>query len=222
MKQDVVLYQHMWFCSLFVHVHTPLSMCVPHRNKCLCAVHLTHTLCTLKAQLYFLRSQWHPWYFRCPCSDFGLHVFIVSHHCRNHLLDPSVMTLAIVGLCCGLRGFLCGVSTWGCCTEARADPSRNLNGCRLAMTLFCCYMRYISLTLILLQSTIDCFTALICRKDNTFDLPLFVSFYFVWRLYIKIVEILLSLYLNSALTCCLGSHLNYASKQRTHRHQPCL
>lgn len=79
------------FCTL-LHVHIPLSLYVPiqkkrKKKKFPHAVYLTHTLCTLKAQLYFLWSLWHPPYFRCPCCHCRVCVFIVLHHFRGHLLD---------------------------------------------------------------------------------------------------------------------------------------
>lgn len=83
-------------------VHTPLSMC-PTSKKCLYAVHLTHTLWTLKAQLYFLWSQWHPLYFWCPSWDCRVFVFIVSHF-RDHLLDLLSWRVLSWDLC-GLCGF---------------------------------------------------------------------------------------------------------------------
>lgn len=80
---------HVYFTCGLVHFlacpHTTEYMC-PTSKKCLYAVHLTHTLCTLKAQLYFLWSQWHPLYFWCPSWDCRVFVFIVSHF-RDHLLD---------------------------------------------------------------------------------------------------------------------------------------
>lgn len=109
-------------------------MC-PTSKKCLYAVHLTHTLCTLKAQLYFLWSQWHPQYFRCPCCDCRVCVFIGSHHFRNHLPDLLWRRLRSWDLC-GLRGFLCRVSIWGCCAEARADSSWSPGEASLCQSTF--------------------------------------------------------------------------------------
>lgn len=42
--------------------------------------YIPHTLRTQKAQLYFGRSLWHPYYFQCPCSDCRVWVYIVSNH----------------------------------------------------------------------------------------------------------------------------------------------
>lgn len=110
---------------LHAYSHITEYVC-PTSKKCQYAVHLSHTLCTLKAQLYFLRSQWHPRYFRCPCRDCRVCIFIVSHHFRDHLPDPMwwrVRSWDLHGLC----GVLCRVSIWGWCVEARAESFLNLS-----------------------------------------------------------------------------------------------
>ena len=79
--------------------------CPNSKKKILFSVYLTQTLRTLKAQLYLSRSRRHPLYFRCLCCDFGLRVFIVLHHFRDHILDP-LWWRVIVGLVWSLRFLL--------------------------------------------------------------------------------------------------------------------
>lgn len=106
-------------------------MCVPHLRStyCICRVHFTH-MCTLKAQLYLARSQWHPQYFQCPCSVCRVCVFIVSHHFWEHLLDPVWGYLQPWDLC-GRRGSLYRVSILGRRAEAKADSSQILDNAAL-------------------------------------------------------------------------------------------
>lgn len=145
---------HFHACS-----HITEHVC-PTSKKCLYAVHLTHTLCTRKAQLYFLRSQWHQRYFRCPGCDCGVCVFIVSHHFRDHLPDLFVMTFAIVGLVRSPRfplqsfhlGLLCRFFT-----EPRRSFALSKQTLRPSALwiLWCCSKHYTSFTLFPLQSTVQ-------------------------------------------------------------------
>lgn len=92
---------------------------------------------------------------KCPHGNCRVCVFIVSHHCWEHLLDPPVTVGFVRPPWFSLKSFHLGLSCRSVLKEFCGSPTSRTNGWHW----FPCYAEF---TLLMLSKNSTCFTSLAC------------------------------------------------------------